>query len=240
MPIVCIIQVKPATPAPAPANTPEPAHRNFLHQLFGLPTSVQNKPADSAQSSGNCAGFELGLAGCSSSHQIASKDKEWWDIGVVLPIPGVLEPQYQTPQDAPHPQPLIHPARHPQALGVVDLYPFKKWGDKNSYLPGFVTGVPVLGKSFWMPFFGVSENLLGWKPLRGRIPVDFVFGLVYLNQERIVAVAPTAPTCAGSAQCYEIGRGRTWKPLFGAELPFKAILSAIKLGTGGSSKQGGK
>ena len=55
-----------------------------------------------------------------------------------------------------------------------------------------MAGVPVTGKSFYMPFFGISENITGWKWLQDRkfpIPVSFNFGLVRLLGEYLVPVS---------------------------------------------------
>jgi hypothetical protein len=185
---------------------------------------------------GNCGGFGLGKDGCSSSHQVISKSKEWWDVGMGLPIPGVMEPQYQAPKDASGQPALVHAARRASAMAMFNLYPFAKWADKNSWIPGVVTGVPVTGKSFWMPFVGVSENVTGWKLLQDKkfpVAVNFNFGWVHLNQQ--VTISPTKDIPNG------IGHKRVWKPMFGVEFPVKNLVSKLGgLGGGGGGAKGGK
>jgi hypothetical protein len=162
-----------------------------------------------------------GTSGCSTSHTIRAYDRELWDIGLGLSVLGVKEPQYAPS----NPQTQIAPKNHAGTVfGFANFYPFFALGGKTSYYPSLVVGIPVMGKVFYQPFFGVSESILGWWK-RAPLPINVVWGVVYLNQEKVM------PNASGVNQ---IGHSRVRKQMFGVELPISALVSKIK-SLGGSS-----
>jgi hypothetical protein len=164
-----------------------------------------------------------GTSGCSTSHTIRAYDRELWDIGLGLSVLGVKEPQY-APSD---PQTQIAPKNNAGTVfGFVNFYPFFALGNKTSYYPSIAAGIPVTGKVFYQPFFGLSEGILGWWK-RAPLPINVLWGVVYLNQEKAM------PNLSGVNQ---IGHSRVHKQMFAVELPVSALVSKIKsLGGSGSS-----
>jgi hypothetical protein len=156
-----------------------------------------------------------GASGCSASHTIRDYDLEYWDIGLGLSALGVKEPQYSPTS----PQTQITAKNHAGTVfGFANLYPFAHWGNKTSYYPSFVVGIPVTGKVFYQPFFGIAWGPLGWWK-KAPLAVNLVWGLDWLNQEK------AAPNASG---VYAIGHERVRKQMFGVELPVSALVSKIK------------
>jgi hypothetical protein len=195
----------------------------------GSRPSTAGAPAPGAQNQG-CSWLSANGQCSISSHTVRSYDKEFVDAGIGISIPGVLEPQY-APSNPAIP---LSPARHTDLTGMLNFYPFAAIADKNSYFPSIAAGIPVTGKVFYRPYFGLAENftgsrLFGWLP----VPLNFFAGMMWMNQEVTRAVHPGA---------LEITHSRVWKPAFGIELPVSALVSKIaSLGTksGSSPAQGG-
>jgi hypothetical protein len=166
-----------------------------------------------------------GTSGCSTSHTIRAHGLEYWDIGLGVSFLGPKEPQYAPS----NPQVQITSKNHAGSVfGFLNFYPFAWLGGKTSFYPSLVTGIPVTGKVFYQPFFGVSENVLGWWK-SAPIALNVLAGIVYLNQ-------PMSVPKAGGA--YQITRERVTKSMFAVELPVSALVGKLKsLGGGGSSSQ---
>jgi hypothetical protein len=192
---------------------------NFVSQGPNLLAS--DPPAPAAQPSKS----DCSSAPCTITRTIRSADKEYWDLGMGLSIPGVLEPQYAPT----NPTLQIHAARHSEIYGFLNFFPLARWADKTSLAPNITLGVPVTGKVFFRPFFGVGESLNGWKPLGSRLPlqIDIIAGFTFLNQE-IAEPGQPGPLA--------IQRERVWKPMFGIEVPVSALISKItQIGGGNKS-----
>jgi hypothetical protein len=165
-----------------------------------------------------------GASGCTASHTIRARDREYWDFGLGLSAIGVKEPQYSPSS----PTTRLADKNHAGSVyGFLNFYPFAALGNKSSFYPGLVAGIPVTGKVFYFPFFGISESVLGWWK-RAPVPINIVWGMVYLNQETVVG-----KTGGG----YQIDHARVIKSMLGVELPVSALVSKIK-SLGGSSSTG--
>jgi hypothetical protein len=176
----------------------------------------------------DCSGA-LPSTGCSSTNTVSSYDKEFWDLSMGISIPGVLEPKYSASNPAAPPS----AKRNTDFYGFLDLYPFAPVASKASYAPHLSVGIPITGQPLYRPFFGLSENVTGWQWLQNRkfpFQMSFVAGVVYLNQEIVIA-NPIGP---GSL----IRHSRVVKPMFGVEIPISNLVSKIKaIGSGSSGSK---
>jgi hypothetical protein len=163
---------------------------------------------------------------CSFKRTLRSQNKEYWDIGLSVPIPGVKETTYTLSNGAAK----SSLTRHVEVYAFLDLYPFARWLDKRSAAPHFNIGLPVTGQPFYRPFFGAAENLTNWTGLRRRgFPLELtVFaGVVYMRIQ-----VPTRVTSAGTTSTV-LTTTRTVKPMYGVELSVTDLLSKL----GGKSKK---
>jgi len=158
-----------------------------------------------------------------------SIDEEFWDLSAGFALPGVREPQYSPSNPAVQ----IASSRHNDFYGMLDLYPFAPLGNKTSPIPHFSIGIPVTGKVFYRPFFGIAESITGAPYFQNHnIPqISLLYGVVYLNQEETIA----KPAGNGLA----IGHSRVFKGAFGLEISLSPLLSKIKAVGGGSSNSTG-
>jgi hypothetical protein len=203
-----------------PMNPAAPSPKGAINS-----TNNQQQPASSDCSS-------VASTGCSTTRTIRAYDREWWDLGLGLSVPGVLEPQYLNSGGKIK---LTGDTRHTDVYGFANFFPFAAEGNKTSYFPSLVAGIPVTGQVFYRPFFGLSENVTGWHILQSHafpIQINFLAGVVFMNQE----FEFTSPQ--GISQ---IDHTRIWKPMFGLELPVSALASKITGlgGGGGGSKPSG-
>ncbi len=155
-------------------------------------------------------------------------DAEFWDLSAGFALPGVREPQYASS----NPALLIAPIRHNDFFGLLDLYPFAAVASKTSPVPHFAVGIPVTGKVFSRPFFGIAECITGAPYFQNHsVPlISLLYGVVYLNQE------VTIPNPSGSG--FAIGHSRVLKGTFCLEISLSPLLSKIKA-VGGSSPSTG-
>lgn len=189
-----------------------------------------DKPSKSGQQK-NTVGCSSGSSGCNGDHTIRAWDMEWWDLGLGLNIPGTKEPQYAsgTPPRQTTPKTLTG------VYGFANFYPFASLGDKTSYYPSLVGGIPVTGQVFYQPFVGLAENITGWKAATRWLPfqVNLVAGIVFLKQQEALSNAQ------GSLQVDHV---YVRKFMFGVELPVSSLLSKIKsvAGSGNANNSGNK
>jgi hypothetical protein len=156
---------------------------------------------------------------CSFSHTFKSEDKEWWDISIGVTTPGVREATYAGNASKP---PTI--TTHTNLYAIFDLLPFAKWYGKDDFAPRLNVGLPVTGKTFYRPYFGLSENLTGrWRSF--PVQLNVFAGVVYMKQS--IAV----PGVGGSSPTLQTDR--VLKGLYGIEVPISSIISKIG---GGKSK----
>ena len=163
---------------------------------------------------------------CTFNHTFRSLDREYWDFSIGVTAPGVREPMYATPNSPPT------VTTHTDAYGIVDLYPAAHWFTPEQAFPHFIVGLPVTGKPFYRPAFGIAENLTAWTGLERRgfpLRINVFAGLVYMKQEFVVG-NPDQTTAAQMPLV--ITHGRSLKGVFGFEVPVTALVSKI---TGGSS-----
>jgi hypothetical protein len=160
---------------------------------------------------------------CSVSRSFRSDDKEWIDFSVGVTIPGVRENVYSSPTTS-------SVKRHTDLYGMVDLFPFAYWFNKESAMPHLNLGIPVTSQPFYRPYFGFGETLTTWTGLERigfPIRIDFFGGITLMKQQ--IAVAGPASNPAPILK-----KERVIKGVFGVEVPISAIVSKI---TGGAKSQ---
>lgn len=143
-------------------------------------------------------------------------DREVWDISMAVSTPGVTEPQYAPAK----PNTLLGPTTHTDLYALFNLYPLARYGDRNSFFPHLSAGIPITGRPFYRPFFGLGENVTGWKWAQSHLPIQisFIAGLVYMKEEVVVG--------NGSGGLV-ISHARTLKGMYGVEIPIMGLISKI-------------
>lgn len=163
---------------------------------------------------------------CNLTRSFRSDDKEWIDFSVGVTIPGVKENIYSSPTTS-------SVETHTDLYGMVDLFPFAYWKNKESPVPYLNLGIPVTSQPFHRPYFGIGETLTTWTGLERigfPIRINFFGGIVLMKQQILVAGPASSPAPL-------LKEDRAMKGLFGVEIPISAIVSKI---TGGKSQGSGK
>jgi hypothetical protein len=200
-------------------------------------TATDAKPSDTASTDStksdqqtaavvDCTAVKDDKSPCSFKRSFRSEDKEYWDIGLSVPIPGVKETKYTLSNGAAK----SSVTTHTDVYAFLDLYPLANWFDKRSAAPHFDVGLPVTGQTFYRPFFGAAENLTSWTGLRRQgfpLEISVFAGVVYMRIQ-----VPTQATSGGTTTTV-ISSTRTVKPLFGLELSVTDLASKL----GGKSKK---
>jgi hypothetical protein len=153
---------------------------------------------------------------CSFKRSFRAQDKEYWDIGLSVPVPGIRETKFTVANGTAKPS----VTTHTDVYAFVDIYPLAHWLDKRGPAPHFDVGLPVTSQTFYRPFFGVAENFTNWTGLRRLgFPLEMsVFaGVVDMRIQ-----VPTQ-TASGTA----LLATRTVKPLFGLELSVSDLASKL-------------
>lgn len=179
------------------------------------------KPAAQKPAGGqaDCSGLSA-KNNCTISRTFTSLDKEWWDVSLAVPIPGVRESQYSISSNT-----LISKEKtNTNLYALFDIYPWAKWVTKGSGIPHFFAGLPVTGQTFYRPAFGVSENLTGWWLERHGFPVQMSFfaGLVDMKTTIVQGSPTTAQELNAASQ-----KTRVWKGIYGVEVPVSSLISKI-------------
>jgi hypothetical protein len=199
----------------------------------GSPQDTGTKPASpTAPKSGQADCSSLTAKNnCTVSRTLTSLDKEWWDISLAVPIPGVRESKYSISSGAL----LSKPTTHTDLYALFDIYPWAKWVTKDSAAPHLSLGLPVTGQTFYRPAFGLSENLTGWNFL-GRsfpVPMSFFAGVAYMKTTSVQGTPTTAAQLAVDSTTK-----RVLKPIFGIEVPVSALISKVGKGNKSNASNG--
>ncbi len=182
------------------------------------PSQSNNSPAPTGASPLDCTAVTSD-APCTISRNVIDYDREFWDIGLGLSIPGVRERTYDASDLTSKPTIVTH----------TDLYGFFDFyftGNRNSAIPHFDFGLPLTGQPFHRPFLGLAFPITTWFHLSNSVPftLNVLAGAVPMRQD-YVTVDPTAT--GGLALKAE----RTWKPMFAVELPLNQLIGRVaKLG----------
>ena len=181
----------------------------------------------SSQTIGNvdCPALSAGDA-CAFKRTFTNLDREWWDVSVGVTTPGVKESQFSVTNSALQ----TRATTHTDLYALFDLYPFSAAYRKNSKAPHFNLGLPVTGKTFYRPYFGMAENLTDWTGLEKHgfpVSLNLFVGVVYMKTSQVLG----APTTASALQT-DMRSERVGKLLVGVEVPVSSIVS--KLGKGSS------
>jgi hypothetical protein len=184
----------------------------------------------------DCSSIEKGSA-CSLARTFTSLDKEWWDVGIGVTIPGVRETKYTIVNNSLKGT----STTHTNAYALFDLYPFAKVVTKDSGIPHFAVGLPLTGQTFYRPFFGMSENLTGWNGFQqwsGLPSLNFFAGIVYMKTS-VVTGSPANPAELTTDQ-HSV---RVVKALFGVEVSVKSLINKVgkpKNSSGADASEGSK
>jgi hypothetical protein len=166
---------------------------------------------------------------CSTNRTFTSLDHEYWDVSIGVSIPGVRQTGYTFSNGTVN----SSVTRHTDLYAFADVFPFGTLVPKQSWVPHINAGVPVTSQSFYRPYFGMAENLTGWKHLQKAlslpVSVNFFAGAVYMKTQYIVGNPQTSAEFNS-----DLHWRRVWKPMFGIEVPVSAMAS--KLGGKSSSK----
>jgi hypothetical protein len=163
---------------------------------------------------------------CVMSRSFRSDDKEWWDVGLAITIPGVKEAQFSLDKNN-----VIQRTEttHTNIYAMFDIYLLAYWKSKESAWPHLNAGLPVTGKTFYRPYFGAAENLTRLTHIdRYGFPVriDFFAGIVYMKEFQLTQFNvgdSVLPSKFGPA----LKPTRVIKPIFGIEVPVGALISKI-------------
>lgn len=200
-------------------------------------TATEAKPSDKASTDStksdqqtasvvDCSAVVDDKSPCSFKRSFRSQDKEYWDIGLSVPIPGVKETTYTLSSGSAK----SSVTTHTDVYAFLDIYPLAKWFDKRSGVPHLDVGLPVTGQTFYRPFFGAAENVTNWTGLpRLGFPLEMsVFaGVVHMRIQ-----VPTQTTTGGTTTTV-LSSTRTVKPMYGVELSVTDLVSKL----GGKSKK---
>jgi hypothetical protein len=166
---------------------------------------------------------------CTISRKLTSVDKEWWDVSLAVPIPGVKESKYSISGSALQSK----PTTHTDLYALFDIYyPWSNWATKDSIFPHITAGIPVAGQPFYRPEVGLAENLTGWTTLEKLgfpVRMSFFAGLVYMKTTTVQGSPTTAAELTTNSKSK-----RVWKPIFGVEVPVSSLIS--KIGSGSKNK----
>jgi hypothetical protein len=165
---------------------------------------------------------------CTISRTLTSLDKEWWDVSLAVPTPGVKESRYSISGSTLQSK----STTHTDLYAMFDIYPWAHWVTKESGIPHFTVGLPVTGQTFYRPEFGISENVTGWTTLQRRgfpTTLNIFVGMAFMK----TTIVQGAPTTAADLSTSST-KTRVWKPIFGIEVPVSSLVS--KIGKSGQSK----
>jgi hypothetical protein len=212
-----------------------PYDMSISDAILQKPASPDDKGSSpQAPSPGNvvCSGAGNAVP-CATNRSFTSQDREYWDVGIGIAIPGVRETKYTFSTTTSKVVPSV--TTHTDVYALVDIFPFAYLVPKESIVPHFVTGIPLTSQSFYRPYFGVAENLTGWTTLQKKlglpVAINFIAGMTYMKTQEIVGMPPTTQAEFNS----QLQMHRVWKPIFGIEVPVSSVLSKIG-GKGGSGK----
>lgn len=162
---------------------------------------------------------------CAVNRTFTSVDKEYWDVGIGITIPGVRETKYTFATTTSTVTQTI--TRHTDLYALADLYPFGHFVPKESRVPHIVVGVPVTSQSLYRPYFGLGENLTGWRHLQKRfglpVGINFIAGVTYMRTQFITGAPPTTQAEFNAA----LKTHRVWKGIVGLEVPVSSIASKL-------------
>jgi hypothetical protein len=165
---------------------------------------------------------------CTISRTLTSLDKEWWDVSLAVPTPGVKESRYSISGSMLQSK----STTHTDLYALFDIYPWARWVTKDSGIPHFTVGLPVAGQTFYRPEFGIAENFTGWTTLQRKgfpTAMSIFVGMTYMKTTIVDGIPTTAAQLSASSS-----KTRVWKPVFGLEVPVNSLIS--KVGKGSKSK----
>jgi hypothetical protein len=195
--------------------------------------NTPSNPSSNASSSANvvdCTSV-TDKSPCSFNISFRTIGRQWADFSIAVTTPGIREAKFAS---AGAPASLT---RHTELYGMLDIYPFAPLGTKASAYPHLNVGLPFTGKPFYMPYFGVGENVTGWYLEKHGFPlrINVFWGVIYSKES--FNLSPNASTPVFKP-------GRELKAVWGVEVPLSTLISKVsgvasKSGASGSSSGGG-
>jgi hypothetical protein len=167
---------------------------------------------------------------CTITRTFTFLDPEWWDISLAQSIPGVKESQYSISNSTLQ----VKTTTHADLYAFFDVDPAAYFLTKNTVIPHFAVGLPVAGKTFYRPFFGISQNLtgpLGLDKIGFPVHMNVFAGVVYMKTTRVTGNPTTTSELTADSST-----ARVTKWIFGAEVPLSALISKVGKGSKSSSK----
>jgi Putative Ig domain len=153
---------------------------------------------------------------CSFKRSFRAQDKEYWDIGLAVAVPGVKERTFTLTNGTA----TSSVTRHTDVYAFLDVYPLAHWFDKRGPAPHFALGLPVTSQTFYRPFFGAAENFTNWTGLRRLgFPLEMSVFAGVVDMRIQVPMQSTSGTTLLAT--------RTVKPMYGLELSVSDLVSKL-------------
>ncbi|HXE32174.1 MAG TPA: hypothetical protein VN515_10285 [Terriglobales bacterium] len=206
-----------------PSASPRPYAINITYSA--MPTGSRAKSAGASAQQGTSPASE-GQAGaptdcsnvsvdspCTITRTFINEDKEWWGLSLAVPPLGYNVQSFTSADAAPS------VGRQSGIYGMLDFYPGARWRPRQSWFPHAVVGLPLAGKPLQKAYFGIGENLTGYRWFANHVlnlPVSVTYGFVHYKEQRILG---------GTIASHWV-----WKDMFTLELPVSALVGLVKPG----------
>lgn len=154
-------------------------------------------------------------APCTITRNVMDYDREYWDIGLGLAIPGVPERMY-------NPSDLTKKSTttvHTDVYAFIDVY---FTGNRNSPLPHLVLGVPTASQPVHRQAYAMAFPLTTWLGLSKSVPFTLC-GLVGVAAVKEYHLIPDPNGINGLG----LKAGWTGKWFYGVELPLNQLISRV-------------
>lgn len=213
-----------AAAPPAAGNTPpaagggKPAKPNAQNAATTTPNNQTSQgtttPAQSGSTPTDCTAVTSD-APCTVTRNVVDYDREYWDIGLGLAIPGVPERMYNPSDLAQHSTTTLHT----DVYAFVDVY---LNGNRNSYWPHLAFGVPTASQPLHRQAYTMAFPLTTWFGLNQKVPftLSAVLGVVAEKEYHLI---PDPMGNNGLA----LKAGWTAKWFYGVELPLNQLISRV-------------
>ncbi len=178
------------------------------------PSQGGSTPAPTGAAPTNCTAVTSD-APCSISRSVVDYDKEYWDIGLGLAVPGVPERMYDPADLTKKSSTTVHT----DVYAFIDIY-FD--GNRRSAWPHLVLGVPVASQPLHRQAYAMSFPLTTWLGLSKKVPFTLcgVLGVAAVKEYHLI------PDPQGN-NGLNLKTGWTAKWFYGVELPLNQLVSRV-------------
>jgi hypothetical protein len=200
-------QSKPSPAAAASTPAAAPPSNNQTTQGNSTPSPTGASPTDCTTVTSD--------APCSVSRSVVDYDREYWDIGLSLALPGVPEKMYNAALLTAKPSITMHT----DVYALVDVY-FD--GNRNSAVPHLAFGVPAASQPLHRQAYALSFPVTTWLGLSSKVPftLDVVAGVAAVKEYHVT-------NDPNMANALTLKTGWTAKRFLGVELPLNQLVSRV-------------